>query len=54
MTMSCTRTEVTQLGKYVDEVIDLGCHTDKTEFRDVVIQEDQDGDLGLQRRSLYT
>ena len=48
----CTRIEVTQLSWYVDKVMTLGCHTDKTEDGEVVIQEDQDGDLGLQRTEL--
>ena len=47
MTKTCTRIEVTQLVLVCGQMMDLGWHTAEDEREEVVIQEDQDGDLGL-------
>ena len=36
----------------MDGVVDLGWHTAEDKREDVVIQEDQDGDLGLRQSKL--
>ena len=55
VTKTCTWIEVTQLRLVCGQTMDLGWHTAEDEREDVVIQEDQDGDLGLrQLRLIYT